>query len=122
MMCPSCDSFDSRVIDSRQDIDRNMVKRKRQCIACGEKWTTVEIEEVMYTEPSIIESNPILHNVKNILEKQTKKGIKKYGAAVNKDDYTFNGWLEHLQQELVDALVYSEALKQKGKCRMEGKQ
>ncbi|WP_297988238.1 hypothetical protein [uncultured Anoxybacillus sp.] len=57
--------------------------------------------------------NKILRNVQKLLETQTEKGIKKYGKTVDPDDYGMIGWLEHLQQELIDAVVYCEVLKQK---------
>lgn len=59
--------------------------------------------------------NPILVAVKERLEKQTEKGIKKYGATVNPSDYDTIGWIEHAQDELIDAIVYLETLKQKVK-------
>ena len=58
-----------------------------------------------------LNKNQILRNVQELLEKQTKKGLEKYGKTVNPDDYDFIGWLEHLQQEMVDAIVYCEVLK-----------
>ncbi|MED0687913.1 hypothetical protein [Anoxybacillus ayderensis] len=58
-----------------------------------------------------LNKNQILRNVQKLLETQTEKGIKKYGTSVNPSDYTFVGWLEHLQQEMVDAIVYCEVLK-----------
>ena len=57
--------------------------------------------------------NPILWAVQERLDKQTAKGIEKYGTTVQKEDYTTTGWIEHTQDELVDALVYLETLKQK---------
>lgn len=57
--------------------------------------------------------NKILLNVQALLEQQTEKGIKKYGKTVDPDDYGTIGWIEHLQQELIDAVVYCEVLKQK---------
>ena len=59
--------------------------------------------------------NHILENVKMIMDKQTAKGLEKYGETVNSDSYTVEGWITHLQEELVDALVYTETLKEKFK-------
>lgn len=59
------------------------------------------------------QKNKILLNVQALLEQQTEKGIKKYGKTVDPDDHGMIGWLEHLQQELIDAVVYCEVLKQK---------
>jgi len=60
-----------------------------------------------------LNKNQILRNVQELLEKQTKKGLEKYGTTVNPADYDFIGWLEHLQQEMIDAIVYCETLKKK---------
>lgn len=58
-----------------------------------------------------LNKNQILRNVQKLLETQTEKGIEKYGTTVNPSDYTLVGWLEHLQQEMIDAIVYCEVLK-----------
>lgn len=58
-----------------------------------------------------LNKNQILRNVQKMLEEQTRKGLEKYGTTVNPNDYTFVGWLEHLQQEMIDAVVYCEVLK-----------
>lgn len=60
-----------------------------------------------------IDNNPILAAVYQKLVNQTRKGLLKYGNTVNKDEYTEDEWNEHLQEELIDALVYSETRKQK---------
>ncbi|KHF27799.1 hypothetical protein LR68_03350 [Anoxybacillus sp. BCO1] len=39
------------------------------------------------------------------------RALSKLTLTVNPSDYTFVGWLEHLQQEMVDAIVYCEVLK-----------
>ena len=62
-----------------------------------------------------LNKNQILRNVQKMLEEQTRKGLEKYGTTVNPADYDFIGWLEHLQQEMIDAIVYCETLKWKYK-------
>jgi transcriptional repressor NrdR len=42
MKCPSCDCHDTRVIDSRETADDSAVRRRRQCVACGKRFTTYE--------------------------------------------------------------------------------
>ncbi|MBW7642440.1 hypothetical protein [Geobacillus jurassicus] len=58
-----------------------------------------------------LNKNQILRNVQKLLETQTEKGIQKYGTTVTPAHYTFTEWLEHLQQEMIDAVVYCEVLK-----------
>lgn len=46
MKCPKCGSLDDKVIDTRQSKDGTVVKRRRECIQCGQRFTTYErIEE-----------------------------------------------------------------------------
>ena len=42
MRCPYCSSTDSRVTDSRPDIEDAIIRRRRVCNECGAKFTTVE--------------------------------------------------------------------------------
>lgn len=42
MRCPYCSSTDSRVTDSRPDIEDAIIRRRRVCNACGARFTTVE--------------------------------------------------------------------------------
>ena len=42
MRCPYCNSTDSRVLDSRPDIEDAIIRRRRICNQCGARFTTVE--------------------------------------------------------------------------------
>lgn len=42
MRCPYCSSTDSRVLDSRPDIEDAIIRRRRVCNQCGARFTTVE--------------------------------------------------------------------------------
>lgn len=42
MNCPYCRHGDSRVIDSRSTDDGTAIRRRRQCLACSRRFTTVE--------------------------------------------------------------------------------
>ena len=45
--CPACAAFDDKVIDSRQAEDGSSIRRRRQCLSCGRRFTTFErLEEV----------------------------------------------------------------------------
>ena len=48
MKCPYCENEDSRVIDSRHTEDGRAIRRRRECEACGRRFTTYEkVEEVI---------------------------------------------------------------------------
>ncbi len=42
MHCPQCESRDSRVVDSRDLEDAATIRRRRECLACGTRFTTYE--------------------------------------------------------------------------------
>ncbi len=42
MKCIFCGNMDSKVIDSRVSEDGNSIRRRRECIACGKRFTTYE--------------------------------------------------------------------------------
>ena len=43
MKCPACNNQDSRVLDSRPVEDGASIKRRRECPACGKRFTTYEV-------------------------------------------------------------------------------
>ena len=45
------------------------------------------------------------------LRTRAEKGKSKYGTTMERDDLTLIQWLQHLQEELMDAAVYVEKLK-----------
>jgi transcriptional repressor NrdR len=42
MRCPKCGSRDDKVIDSRQSRDSSSIRRRRECLTCGYRFTTYE--------------------------------------------------------------------------------
>ena len=48
MKCPYCTKIDNKVIDSRLSKDGRMIRRRRECVECGRRFTTYEkLEEVL---------------------------------------------------------------------------
>lgn len=48
MKCPFCSSDNSSVVDSRDSKDGEIIRRRRQCDACGKRFTTYErVEELL---------------------------------------------------------------------------
>ena len=53
-------------------------------------------------------------NVENVvtqLRNREEEGLRKYGVNTERTDLTSLEWLQHLQEELMDASVYIEKLK-----------
>lgn len=55
MKCIYCGYEDSKVVDSRATVETNSIRRRRECLNCGKRWTTYET----------VESTPILVIKKN---------------------------------------------------------
>jgi transcriptional repressor NrdR len=55
MRCPFCAEPDTRVIDSRLVDEGERVRRRRECIACKERFTTYEAAELNL--PRVIKSD-----------------------------------------------------------------
>lgn len=46
------------------------------------------------------------------IRSRAEKGKLKYGVTLERNDLTFLDWLQHLQEELMDAACYVEKLKE----------
>ena len=55
--------------------------------------------------------DPIVERVCQRLIDRSIAGQRKYGKKMTRQDIDFLGWLNHLQEELLDAAVYVERLK-----------
>jgi transcriptional repressor NrdR len=42
MKCPFCSDFDNKVVDSRLSGDSDVIRRRRECLECGRRFTTYE--------------------------------------------------------------------------------
>mgnify|MGYP001134309796 CR=1 FL=1 len=45
MKCPFCHHSENRVIDSRISKDGGAIRRRRECLGCGKRFTTFEVVE-----------------------------------------------------------------------------
>ena len=55
MYCPFCQHTETRVIDSRASEDGATIRRRRECEACGDRFSTLETIELKL--PAIIKSD-----------------------------------------------------------------
>ena len=47
MRCPYCGKTESKVLDSRNSEESNVIRRRRECVGCGKRYTTYEAIETM---------------------------------------------------------------------------
>ncbi|SEJ47385.1 transcriptional regulator NrdR [Demequina mangrovi] len=80
MHCPFCRNGDSRVIDSRTADDGSSIRRRRECPACGKRFTTVETASL-----SVLKRNGV---TEAFSRDKIVSGVKKacQGRPVSDDD------------------------------------
>lgn len=113
MRCPFCAAHDTRVLDSRLANDGDQVRRRRECNACKERFTTFETAELSL--PRVIKRDG---NREPFDEKKLRSGMLKalekrpvdddaIEAAVNriKKDLLVHGEREILAQELGEKVM-----------------
>ena len=49
MRCPFCSHTEDKVVDSRESKDGDSIRRRRECLGCGRRFTSYErIDEIPY--------------------------------------------------------------------------
>lgn len=49
MRCPFCSHIEDKVVDSREAKDGDSIRRRRECLSCGRRFTSYErIDEIPY--------------------------------------------------------------------------
>jgi transcriptional repressor NrdR len=90
MHCPFCGATDTKVIDSRLASEGAMVRRRRECLSCNERFTTFESAELVM--PHVIKSDgrrepfnedKLRSGIVRALEKRPV-GIEEIDAAINR--------------------------------------
>jgi hypothetical protein len=55
----------------------------------------------------------IVESVIKQFKQRSEAGINKYGVTLDREDLNALEWLQHLQEELMDATLYVQKLKEK---------
>ncbi|MBQ9238207.1 MAG: transcriptional repressor NrdR [Treponema sp.] len=100
MRCPYCGSLDDKVIESRTMANGESIRRRRECVSCGHRFTSYErIEE----KPFMVVKQDGRHEPFDV--KKIEKGIRR---ALEKRPMA-NDAIENLIIELEDAaLIYGK--------------
>ena len=59
-----------------------------------------------------MQKDEIVEKVINEFRARSERGIKKYGTTLQENELSPLEWLKHLQEELMDAILYIEKVKQ----------
>ncbi len=52
-------------------------------------------------------------------QQRSEVGINKYGKTLDRTDLNYKDWLNHIQEELMDAILYCERLRKESKTEFE---
>lgn len=62
-------------------------------------------------QQDLLRKDSVVESIKNQFDKRSSLGIKKYGTTLNENELSLTEWMEHLKQELMDAILYIERSK-----------
>ena len=66
----------------------------------------------MYSQPIIENKDKFVESVVEKYQERSRIGIQKYNTTLERKDLNTVEWLNHLQEELMDATLYIERLKE----------
>ena len=114
MKCRYCSSTESKVVDSRPTEDGTSIRRRRECINCGKRFTTYEkIEEIPIMvikkdgtrEP--FDSEKILSGVRKACEKRLVSTADMELLVDNVVREVFNSLEQEVKSEAIGEMVMS---------------
>ncbi|MDD4002985.1 MAG: transcriptional regulator NrdR [Clostridia bacterium] len=115
MKCIFCGSTESKVIDSRSTEDGARIRRRRECVSCGKRFTTYEY----------IEATPLLvvksgGNRESFDPAKIKKGIIKACEKRPVPMYKIDELVEDIQKQVFNTLEQEITSKRIGELVMTG--
>lgn len=115
MKCVYCGCEESKVIDSRSIEEGNAIRRRRECMNCGKRFTTFETVET--TPILVIKNNGNRQQFdKNKLKSGILKACEKRPVAMSQVDEL----VEKISKQLYNSLDQEVTSKRIGELVMEG--
>lgn len=115
MKCPYCQYSESKVIDSRPTDEGERIRRRRECLKCGKRFTTYEIVEttplmVVKKDKSIepFYHDKLLNGVIRACEKRPVP-LKEMEALVNRIETKIrNSLVSEISSEVIGQMAMTE--------------
>jgi transcriptional repressor NrdR len=96
MRCPFCGHDDTQVKDSRPTDDNSSIRRRRQCPACGARFTT--FERVQLRELTVVKKNGDREPFdRDKLERSLSIALRKRPVDAQKTERMLNGIVRRLE-------------------------
>ncbi len=115
MKCMYCGCLESRVVDSRAAEDGSTIRRRRECIACGRRFTTYETVE---TTPILVIKAAGTREVFD--ENKIKSGVIKACEKRPVPMYKIDKLIEDVKKQIYNSLEQEVTSKQIGEMVMNG--
>ncbi|HEY5529847.1 MAG TPA: transcriptional regulator NrdR [Thermoleophilia bacterium] len=114
MNCPFCGLLDTRVVDSRDTEGKDAVRRRRECVACGQRFTTYEkIEEIPITVVKRDGTTELFHPDKLL------RGLMRACAKRNVPTGRLEEIVADIERELREELAYEVTSERVGNMALE---
>lgn len=78
------------------------------------KQENLSVKDIIITDNSIIDTNQLDSIVGSVVKQYIERseiGKMKYGTTMDRDDLSMKEWIQHMQEELMDATLYLEKIK-----------
>ena len=114
MNCPYCGLPESKVIDSRETESKEAIRRRRECVSCGQRFTTYEkIEEIPITVIKRDGSTQLFHADKLL------RGLMRACAKRNVPMESLEAVVSDIERELREESAYEVTSERVGKMALE---
>ena len=112
MKCPFCEQPDTKVIDSRPTEEGHAIRRRRECIVCGKRFTTYETVESL---PVVVvkkdgrrqtfDRNKVLNGMVRACEKRPVPIASLESAAMEIEQIVHNSLEREVKSDYIGELV-----------------
>ena len=97
MRCPHCNHPDTQVKDSRPTDDNTAIRRRRQCVDCGARFTT--FERVYLRDITVVKSNGRRELFdRDKIERSMRIALRKRPVEERKVEAAVNGIVRRIEQ------------------------
>lgn len=115
MRCPKCNYYETKVIDTRQTDDGFKIRRRRECISCGKRFTTYEkLEEMQLVVVKRdgtrqgYNRDKIINGLIRACEKRSVSLNQIENIAENVEKQLYNNFQTEVSTELIGEIVMNE--------------
>ncbi len=117
MRCPKCQKSDTRVVESRDSEEESSVRRRRECLKCGYRFTTYERVEIPYMvvikkgglrEP--FERTKVMAGIKKAVEKRPISPAQVETAVSEIEQALFARGSDEVPSEVIGEMVMEKLL------------